>query len=70
MATIIPVIPAGSASLPSPLTTPGWPLASVPASNPIAGRFATTPLDPNETAKAALLYEAEVQSGNTGNRVV
>jgi hypothetical protein len=52
------------------LATPGWPLASVPQSNPVAGRFATTPPDPNDTAQAALLYQAEVQSGHTSDRVV
>jgi len=66
MSTIIPVIPAVNASLPSPLQTPGWPLASVPASNPIAGAPGTSPT-PN-AADAALIYEAEVQSGNTGSR--
>jgi hypothetical protein len=70
MALITPVIPAGTASLGSALITPGWPLATVPASNPLAGRFATTPPDPNETAEPALLYQAEVQSGHTSDRVV
>lgn len=50
------------------LATPGWPLASVPASNPIAGAPGTSP-QPN-AADAALLYQAEVQSGNTSNRIV
>lgn len=68
MAVIVPVIPAGTVSLGSALITPGWPLASVPASNPIAGCPGTTP-GMNET-DAADLYAAEVQSGHQGDSVV
>jgi hypothetical protein len=68
MAIITPVIPSGTVSLGSPLITPGWPLASVPASNPIAGNAGTSP-EPNAT-DAALLYQAEVQSGHTSDRVI
>jgi hypothetical protein len=70
MAIITPNIGVGTASLGSALITPGWPLANVPSSNPLAGRFATTPADPDETAKAAQLYAEEVASGHTSDRVV
>jgi len=67
MAKITPVVPAGTASLPSALITPGWPLATVAASNPIAGSAGTSPT-PNST-DASLLYSAEVQSGHTSDSV-
>lgn len=68
MATITPVIPVGTNSV--GIHTPGWALASVQQSNPIAGRFATTPPDPNDTAKAALLQQALVQSGHSNDRLL
>ena len=68
MATITPVIPSGTASLPMPLQTPGWPMASVPASNPIAGAPGSSP-EPN-AVDAALIQQALVQSGNTSNNAL
>jgi len=68
MATITPVIPSGTASLPMPLQTPGWPMVSAPAANPIAGAPGSSP-QPN-AVDAALIYQALVQSGNTGNSAI
>lgn len=63
MATIIPAYNPST-----PLATPGWPMASVPASNPIAGAPGTSP-QPNAT-DAALIQQALVQSGNANNNVI
>jgi len=68
MAIITPNIGVGTTSLASPLITPGWPLASVPASNPIAGNPGTTP-GMNATDAADLLAAA-TQAGNQANRTV
>lgn len=68
MAKITPNIPALTVSLPSALITPGWPMASVPASNPIAGSAGTSQ-QPNAT-DAALIEDALVQSGNVSNSVI
>ena len=68
MALITPNVGVGNASLASPLRTPGWPLASVPASNPIAGNPGTTP-GMNATDAADLLAAA-TEVGNQANRVV
>jgi len=68
MAIITPNIGKGTTSLASPLIAPGWPLASVPASNPIAGNKGTTP-GMNATDTADLLAAA-TQAGNQANRTV
>ena len=72
MATVTPVIPAGTVSLPSALITPGWPLASVAASNPIAsgpGNPSQTP-DPNDAAQVARQAQALAEGGLTGDRII
>lgn len=68
MASITPEIPSGNASLPSPLITPGWPLASVPMSNPIANNPGTSP--GMNTTDAADLLAAATEAGNQNNSVV
>jgi hypothetical protein len=68
MAIITPNIGVGTTSLASPLITPGWPMASVPASNPIAGNPGTTP-GMNATDTADLLAAA-TEVGNQANRVL
>ena len=68
MANLTPNIGVQPASLGSPLITPGWPLASVPASNPIANNPGTTP--GMNTTDATDLFNAAVQAGNQGNGVV
>ena len=62
MAKITPVVYNSQS-----LITPGWPLASVPASNPIAGNPGTTP--GMNTMDATDLYNAAVQAGNQSNSV-
>jgi hypothetical protein len=67
---VVPVLPI-NASLGSPLITPGWPLARVAASDPLAGgpNNAQTP-DPNDPVQTARFYEALVQSGHTSDRIL
>lgn len=65
MAKVTPVLPVGTNSI--GLNTPGWPMASVAASNPIAGSPGTSPT-PN-AQDAVLIQEALVQSGNVSNSV-
>jgi hypothetical protein len=60
-----PVLPAGTQSI--GLITPGWPLASVPASNPIAGNPGTTP--GMNTTDATDLYNAAAQIGQQSGSV-
>jgi hypothetical protein len=68
MSVLTPHIGIGTASLKSPLITPGWPLASVPASNPIAGNPGTTP--GMNTTDAADLLAAATAAGNQNNSVL
>ena len=68
MATVTPNIGVGTASLASSLVTPGWPLASVPASNPIAGLPGSSP-EPN-TVDATNLTASLTQVGKQTSRVV
>jgi hypothetical protein len=57
-----------SASLGLALLTPGWPMASVPASNPIANSPNTSP-EPNST-DATLINDALIQANETASRVI
>jgi hypothetical protein len=68
MAKVTPNIGVGTASLASALITPGWPLASVPASNPIAGNPGTTP--GMNTTDAADLLAAATQTGHQNDSVI
>lgn len=65
---VVPDVGKGTVSLGSPLITPGWPLASIPASNPLAGSLGTSP-QPNsvdQTLRDMML----LQAGETDSRVV
>jgi hypothetical protein len=68
---VVPVLPAGTASLGSPLITPGWPLASVPASNPIASgpNFPAQTPDPNDAVQMARQARALAQVNETNSRL-
>ena len=68
MATITPNLGVGTASLAMALVTPGWPLASVPASNPIAGLPGSSP-EPNSVDATNLAAEMAL-ANLTGDRVV
>lgn len=71
------VTPKGSAAIKSgnavsatfPLMPQCWPLTVIPGSDPVS---AVPPQNPNppSAAQAAVIAEAEVQSGNTGNRLI
>jgi hypothetical protein len=61
--TVVPAINPSMA-----LVTPGWPMASVPASNPIAGSPGTSP-QPNGT-DATLINDALIQAGEQAKRVI
>jgi hypothetical protein len=50
------------------LITPGWPLASVPMSNPIANNPGTTP--GTNTTDTTDLFNAAAQAGETASRVI
>ena len=68
MANITPPTGAGTASLGSPLITPGYPLASVPMSNPNAAvEVAAGQTDGQETAAR---QTAKHQSSHDADRVV
>jgi len=65
MAVVNPPIPPGTASLPNPLITPGWPFASVPGSNPIAVIGSE-----DAVSEATEITAAVAQTSNTTGRVV
>lgn len=67
---ITPALPSGTASLGSPLITPGWPLATAPAANPIAGNPATQTPDPREPVQGARLQAALLQVNEANSRLV
>ena len=70
MADITPVLPLGTASLGSPLITPGWPLATVPASNPLAGAPATQTPDQTDTVQGARFQSEMVTSGHANDKLI
>jgi len=71
MANIKPNIDPGTNSLSSPLITPGWPMAVVPASDPLMGEEEPQLPDPiNDKTTGALYQQALVQSGHTSDRVI
>lgn len=66
---VVPVLPAGTVSLPSPLITPGWPLATVAASNPLAGAPASQTPDWNDKIQANRVQSAFLQAGESNSRL-
>jgi len=70
MSAVKPNIGVATASLSSPLITPGWPLASVQQSNPVAAvenkEVKTTPASAHQSAARAT---ALTQSGHTSDGV-
>jgi hypothetical protein len=69
---VTPNVNPSNVSLGSPLITPGWPLASAPAANPIASgpNNPTQTPDPNDAGQAARLTTALAQANETNSRLV
>ena len=71
MSIIVPEIPKGTASLSSPLITPGWPLVSVEQSNPVATVVIKEPPTIHRGTAASPTHEnARAQAGRANDRVI
>jgi hypothetical protein len=71
MANIIPEIPKTTASLSSPLITPGWPLVSSENANPVADIVKKEPPTGHRgSAESATHETARAQSGHSADRVI
>jgi hypothetical protein len=75
LATTGSIQPKGSATVKAnvsatfPLMPQCWPLTVIPGSDPVSAKPPQNP-NPPSTTQAAVIAEAEVQAGTTGNRLV
>jgi hypothetical protein len=71
-AIVVPEVGPGTISSRSPLITPGWPLASVPAANPIAAgpNSPAQTSDPSDAGQVARQTRALAQANETNSRLI
>ena len=67
---VTPSIGVGTNSLANPLITPGYPMAAVPKSSPLAGALPPVAPLPNTTATSVLRDLSLTQAGEIAKRVI